>query len=113
MWDIGRIPCADDMAAAIGGGFNLFDQLGDLVDRSLAGPCVPMPPLGAIDGTEVPIFICPFVPNGNAVFLEVSDIGIAFEEPKKFVNDRAEVEFFCGEEREGFAQRVAGLGTED
>jgi hypothetical protein len=54
--------------------------------------------------SQIAILICPFIPNSYPVFLEVFDIGIAFEKPKQFMDNGLEVEFLGGEEGETFFQ---------
>ena len=37
----------------------------------------PAAPLVAVDGTQVPVLVGPFIPYGNSVFLEVAYVGAA------------------------------------
>jgi hypothetical protein len=41
----------------------------------------------SVDRTEFAVFICPFVPDSNAMILEILDIGITSYEPEEFIND--------------------------
>jgi len=70
----------DQETAAVGVGFDLFDDICELVDGfSIAG--FPASPLFAVDGAEIAVLIRPFIPNAHAVFFEVADICIARDEP--------------------------------
>lgn len=73
----------------------------------------PRPPLLSVNWSQVAVFIGPFVPNRDLVFLEISNVGIAFEKPEKLVNDGAQVELFGGEAGEAFPEIVTGLPTKD
>lgn len=59
------------------------------------------------------MFVGPLVPDGDFVFLQVADIGLAFEKPEKFVNDGAEMELLRRDTGESLAEIVAGLTPED
>ena len=100
------------MAAAVGLAANLVDDARDLVDGAAVGRA-PVAPLRAIDAAEIALGIGPFVPDGDAVFLEPADVGVAAQEPEEFVDDRFEVDFLGGEQREAVAERKAGLRAED
>ena len=84
----------------------------NLID-DLAVVTFPGAPLLTVDGAELAVFICPLVPDADAVFLEVGDIGLSLEEPEQLMNDRAEVEFLGGEAGETFAQVKASLAAKD
>lgn len=58
--------------------------LGQLVDRAAVG-CRPGAPLVAIDRAKVTVLVGPFVPDGDPVILEVLDVGVAGDEPQKFI----------------------------
>ena len=47
----------------------------------------PTAPLLAIDGAKVAILIGPFIPDRNAVLLQIRDVRIAFQEPEQFDDD--------------------------
>ena len=51
----------------------------------------PRTPLLSINRTEVAVFVGPFVPDPDFVFLEIADVGLSFEKPEELVNDRAKV----------------------
>ncbi len=66
--DFGHVPGAYDLAARIGIGLDLRDDVGDLIDRSaIAGG--PAAPLVTIDGTELAVGVGPLVPDGDAALL--------------------------------------------
>ena len=61
-----RIPCADNQTSAVGVRADLRDDGADLVERgTIRFP--PVPPLGAIDASEIAISVRPRVPNRNLV----------------------------------------------
>ena len=110
--DLPDVPGGDEMAAGVGVVLEAVHEAGDLVDgRSVLG--LPGAPLLSVDGAEFAMFIGPIVPDADAVFLEVGDVGVAFEEPEEFVDDGAEVEFFGGEAGESVPEVEAGLAAED
>ena len=84
--NIGRIPRRDDVAARIGIVFQGVYDVGYLVNLLAVG-CAPMTPLIAVDGAEVAVGVCPFVPNAHSVVLEVLDVGVAVQKPQEFVDD--------------------------
>jgi hypothetical protein len=92
--------------------FEILNEACNLIDGPSLGSA-PAAPLGAIDGTEITLGIRPLVPDGNAIFLEVVDVGIPFEEPEQFVNDGAEVKLFGGEKGEALCEIKALLRPED
>jgi hypothetical protein len=104
-----RIPRRNEHSAAVRIGFQGFDNFGNLVDFL----AVPIAPLVAINGSEFAIFIGPFVPDLDAIFVEVGNIGVAFEKPQQFIDNRFEVEFFGRHHRETFRKIKAHLITEN
>ncbi len=68
----------------------------DLI-HAQAVPAAPIAPLGAINSAQIPMFVSPFVPDGDAVFVQIANVRIATQKPKQLVNDRFDVQFFCGE----------------
>lgn len=107
-WDVGDIPRGDDDAARVGCGFELFDDLGELVDVA-ALAVGPAAPLVAVDGAEAAVFCCPFVPNTDAAFGEPVVVGVALDEPEQFLDDGFDVDFFGGDEREALREVEAHL----
>ena len=112
--DKSRVPGGYDEAAAVGVAFDLLDNVGDLVDMPAVG-CGPGAPLVAVYGAEVAVFVGPFVPDGDVVFFQVADVGVAFEKPKELVDDGAQVELFGGEQGKALGEiethLVAEYGT--
>ena len=109
--DEGGIPGGYDEAAAVGVAFDLLDNVGDLVDMPAVGGG-PGAPLVAVYGAEVAVFVGPFVPDGDVVFFQVADVGVAFEKPKELVDDGAQVELFGGEQGEALGEVEAHLVAE-
>ncbi len=110
--DFGRIPGGDDEAATVGVLFDLFDDTLDLVDVFAVRPA-PVAPLRAVDAAEVALLVGPFVPDADAAFLQISDVGVAAQKPEQLVNDRLEVQLLGREKGKRFAQIEAGLGAEN
>ena len=61
---------------------------------------LPFAPLLAVHGPEITLFVGPFVPNSALVVLQVSNVGVAREEPQEFVNDAWPVYSLRGHGRE-------------
>ena len=59
--------------------FEPVDEALDLIN-DLAVVTFPGAPLLAVYGSEFSVFISPLVPDADAVFLEVGDVGISLEE---------------------------------
>ena len=102
----------DDEPAAVGLRLDLLDHAVDLVDSLVVRPA-PVAPLRAVDPAEVALLVGPFVPDRDAVLLEVADVGVAAQKPEQLVNDRFEMQLFRREEREAFAQIEARLCAEN
>ncbi len=100
------------MAAGIGFVLEVVDELFDLIDHAAIG-ANPRAPLAAIHGAEVAVFIRPLIPDADAVFLEIGDVGAALEKPQQFVDDGAQVEFFGGETGKALPQIIAHLAAKD
>jgi hypothetical protein len=107
--DVRHVPGTDDVAAAVRVRFDAVDEAGDLIVRLRLRCALPAPPLRAIDGTEVAVFIGPFIPNGDFVVAQVLHVGVSLQEPEQFMNDGAQVQLLGGDEREGGAEIVAAL----
>jgi len=92
--------------------FQSVDEAGDLIDGHPAFR-FPAAPLLAINGPEFAVLVGPFIPDSDPVFLEIRDIGFAFQEPEEFVDDGAEMELLGGQDRETLAEVVADLMSKD
>src|SRR5690606_27176449 len=90
---------------------DLLDHPADLVDLAAvaAGPAAPLP---AVDRPQLALFVGPFVPDADLVFLQVGDVGLALQEPQQLVDDRAQVQLLGGDQREALAQVEAHLPAE-
>ncbi len=93
---LGHIPRRDNHASRVRIVFQLLHHLADLVDGTalLVGPCTP---LVSVDGSKLAILVGPLVPNGDAMLLQPTDVGVATKEPQQLVDDGLEVEFLGGE----------------
>src|SRR4029077_6380836 len=74
---------------------------------------LPRAPLLAIDGSEIAVLVRPFVPDADAMCLQISDVGGAAQKPQKLVYDGFPVQFFGGDERKALAQGDPHLIAED
>jgi hypothetical protein len=90
---LGGIPCRNDKSAAVRIFFDILHHAGDLIDNS-AIRSLPVAPLGAIDPTEIAVFIRPLVPDRDIVLAQVGNVCLALQEPQQLVNNRTQVEFF-------------------
>jgi hypothetical protein len=108
---IGHIPGADDQPPAIGILLYLCNEIADLIDH-LSIFSFPASPLLAIDGTEIAIGVGPFIPDPDAVFFQVGDIGLALEEPKQLIDDAFHVNLLGSHERKPLLQVKAHLVAE-
>ncbi len=91
---------------------DLTDQLRDLVDMA-AVRCRPAAPLIAIDRAQVAIRVGPLIPDRDAVFLQISDIGRAGQKPDQLMNDGFEMQLLGRDQREAFLQIKTHLVTEN
>ena len=67
----------------------------------------------AIDRAEVAVLIGPFVPDRDAVLVEIFDIGVAAQKPEQLVDDRFDVQLLGGDERKAALQIEPHLMAED
>ena len=65
-----------------------------------------------VDRAEIAIGVGPFVPDRNAVVLEIFDVGIAFEKPQQFVHDGFQRQLLGGQYRKTGGQIEAHLMAE-
>ena len=84
--DIGRIPGRQHQPARFRRGADHRYQISKLVNLG-AIRCLPSPPLLAIDRTQITIRIRPVIPDRHTVFLQIADIGVAFDEPQQFMDN--------------------------
>ena len=52
-------------------------QIRNLVDAFI----VPVTPLGAVDRTEVAVFVSPLIPDSYFIIVQIFDVGIAIDKP--------------------------------
>src|SRR6202042_3481928 len=106
--DLGDVPGRDDEPAGIGVSADLVYHPGDLIVCSPIRS-LPRAPLFAVDRAEIAIRVGPLVPDGNAMRLEIGDIGVASQEPDELAQDRLDVQLFSGDERKAKGQIEAKL----
>ena len=73
----------------------------------------PGAPLVAVDRAEVAVLVGPFIPDVDAVFLEIGDIGVAFQEPQQFVDDGLQMQLLGRQDRKAIGQIEPHLMAED
>src|SRR5437764_10031800 len=113
--DFYRIPRGHYQAAALRICFDLRDPVIDLV-HPYSVRATPVAPLRSIDDTEVAGFISPLVPDPHTMLVEITNIRVAAQKPKQFINDRLGMQLFCCEQRESWpvwTQIKSGLRTKD
>jgi hypothetical protein len=85
--NLGRVPSAYDKAPALWVGFDFRDQVIDLIH--VHAVCTsPIPPLRTINAAKLAIFVSPFIPNCDAVLVQVANVCVTAQKPKQFVDDR-------------------------
>ena len=89
-----------------------FDEVNDLVEVT-AVMGWPGAPLIAVDRPEVTVGIGPFVPDMDAVFLQIGNIGIALQEPEQLMDDGFQMQLLGGQHREAVGQIKTHLIAED
>src|SRR5436190_15913418 len=91
------VPGADDETPACRIPFDLIDDAVNLIDDgTVSAP--PVSPLRAVDAAEISVSVGPFIPNRDAVFVQVAHVRFAAEKPEQLVTDRFEMELLRGEE---------------
>ena len=58
----------------------------------------------SVHGPQITVFVSPFIPDADAVFLEVVDGGVAGNEPQEFVDDGFQVDFLGGQQRKSILE---------
>ena len=66
----------------------------------------------AIYRSQVAVFVCPFVPDGHSVILEIFHIGVSGDEPEKLIDDGFQMDFLRGQKRKSFTEIVTHLISE-
>ena len=67
----------------------------------------------AVNRSQIAALVSPFIPDGNAVFLQIGDIGVAFQEPQQFVDDRFQMQLLRRDQREALLKIEAHLMAEN
>ena len=109
---LARIPRGDDQPARGGIAPDLLEYFRHLVDV----PAVrrrPRAPLPAVDRAEVAVGIGPFVPDRDAMLVEIFDVGVAAQEPEQLVDDGFECSFLVVTSGNPARQIEAHLMAED
>jgi cation diffusion facilitator family transporter len=111
-------PILDPIAALIVGLLVLkmgakfaWDALHDLVDRAVIR-AAPTPPLRPVNPAKIAIFIRPFVPNTDAIVLQIPNVCLPAKKPEQLVDNRFEVDLFGRHQWKIFPQVEACLGAE-
>jgi hypothetical protein len=107
-----RVPCRHHEAPRVGIAPDLLEQPRDLVDGAAVGRG-PRAPLRAVNGAQLALLVRPFVPDADAVLLQVAHVGAALQEPEQLVDDAFGVDLLGREQGEARAQVEAHLVAED
>ncbi len=99
------------MTTGIGIAFNALDDPRDLIDVLTVGTR-PGSPLISVDWSKLAVFVGPLVPDADAVFFQISDVGLTSQKPEQLVNDRRKMQSFGGDSGESGAQIETHLVTE-
>ena len=67
----------------------------------------------AVDGAQFAVLVGPIVPDGDALVVQGLDVGVAGEEPQKFVDDGFQVQLLGRQQRKAGAQVEPHLIAED
>ena len=112
MFDISAsVPCADQNAARVRMVAQQVDDLLDLIDGAAIWRW-PAAPLYAIDGSQLTVFVRPFIPDRDAVFLQVLNVRITAQEPQQLVDDRFGMQLLGSDHGKTLAEIEAHLVTE-
>ena len=108
--DFRHVPGGDDEPSRIRIAPDFLQHPADLVVGA-ALRTFPGAPLLAVDRAEVAVLVGPFVPDRDAMRLQIGDIGVAPKEPDQFPDDRFEMEFLRRDEGETLrSNRTAAAG---
>jgi len=108
---VGHVPGRDNHPARVRTVFDLVQHLADLVDVRAVRRW-PAAPLVAVDGPQFAVGVGPFVPDRDAIFLQVGDVGGTCQEPDQFMDDRLQVHLLGRHQREAVLQVEAHLVAE-
>jgi len=111
-FEVAHVPGRDDQAAAVGIAGQFAEHVGELVVGATVG-ALPGTPLPAVDRAEVAIEVGPFVPDRDAVPVQIADIGVAAEEPQQLVHDGFEMKLLGRDEGETLGEVETQLRPED
>ena len=67
----------------------------------------------AVDRPEIAVLVGPFVPDGDAVLVQIVDVGVAAQKPEQLVDDGFEVELLGREQRKAGGKIEPDLMAED
>src|SRR5690606_20192226 len=73
----------------------------------------PAPPLRPVHRTELALGVRPFVPDRDAVLVQIADVRLAAQKPQELVDDGLEMQLLGGQEREARREIAAQLVAED
>src|SRR4051794_35469325 len=73
----------------------------------------PITPLRPIDSPKIASFIRPFIPDRNAVIVEVFYIRLPTQKPEQLVNDGFDVQLFGRQQRKPIVERKSGLSAKN
>ena len=91
---------------------NLLDHVADLIDR-LAVAARPGSPLIAVHRPQLALGVGPFVPDRDAMLVQIANVRLAAQEPQQLVDDRLEVQLLRRHQRKAVGQIEPHLVAED
>ena len=100
------------MAARVGVGADLLDDLTDLIYVPSIG-FRPGTPLITVNGAQVSLLVGPFIPDADSMLVEVLDLCASGKKPQQFINHRAKMYLFGGEQGKPFLEIKPHLVSED
>src|SRR5271165_3862863 len=109
--DVGDVPGRHDEAARVRITADFLDEPADLI-VGLSVRAFPGAPLLAVDGPEIAVGVGPFIPDRNAVRLEIGDVGVASQKPDELPHDRLDMKPLGGDERKALRKIEADLPPE-
>ncbi len=97
------VPGVHDEPATVRIGANLFDDVGELVDRAaVAG--LPRAPLFPVHRPQVASLVGPCVPDRDAMLGEVPGVGVAGNEPQQLMENGSSVQLLGGHHGESLGE---------
>ena len=105
-----HVPRRNQQSTRIGIGLDIMNQILNLVDVAAIGT-TPATPLTAVDRSQITILVSSLVPDCHLMVVQILNIRVPFEEPKEFVDNRAQVQLFGSQQRKTVIEMETHLIT--